>query len=157
ATSIIRNVLTEGADKTEKLFPSASLSSEWLAAFTDYSRVHYGIFIALIAAIIMWFIMDNTTIGYEIKAVGYNPQAAKYAVLNVCKNIILAMVIPRAVAGLAGSMEGLGTFERMSIQGGFSNLGYEGIAVALLSAYTAIGVVLSAILFGGLKEGALNM
>lgn len=157
ANSIIRNVLTEGADKTEKIFPSASLSSEWLAAFTDYSRVHYGIFIALIAAIIMWFIMDKTTIGYEIKAVGYNPHASKYAGMNVSKNIILAMVISGAFAGLAGSMEGLGTFERMSIQGGFSNLGFDGIAVALLGANTAIGVVLAAILFGGLKVGALNM
>src|SRR5699024_12746114 len=70
ANSIIRNVLTEGADKTEKIFPSASLSCEWLAAFTDYSRVNYGIFIALIAAIIMWFIMDYTIIGYEMIDVG---------------------------------------------------------------------------------------
>src|SRR5699024_6554195 len=113
--------LTEGADKTEKIFPSASLSSEWLAAFTDYSRVHYGIFIALIAAIIMWFIMDKTTIGYEIKAVGYNPQPSNYEGMNISKNMILAMVVSGAFSGLAGSMGGLGAFERMSIQGRFSH------------------------------------
>src|SRR5699024_11750663 len=66
ANSIIRNVLTEGADKTEKIFRSASLSSEWLAAFTDYSRVHYGIFIALIAAVILWFIIVSRMIGEYI-------------------------------------------------------------------------------------------
>lgn len=157
ANSIIRNVLTDSADKTEKVFSTASLSSDWLAAFTDYSRVHYGIFIALFAAVIMWFIIDKTTIGYEIKSVGYNPHASEYAGMSVSKNIILAMVISGAFAGLAGSMEGLGTFENMSLQGGFSNLGFDGIAVALLGANTAIGVVLAALLFGGLKVGALNM
>src|SRR5699024_2280933 len=105
----------------------------------------------------MWFIMDKTTIGYEIKAVGYNPHASKYAGMNVSKNIILAMVISGAFAGLAGAMEGLGTLERMSFQGGVSNLGFDGIAVALFGANTATGVVLAAILFGGLKVGALNM
>src|SRR5699024_3791405 len=116
-----------------------------------------GNVIVLIAVIIMWFIMDKTNIGYEIKAVGYNPYAFKYAGMNVSKNIILAMVISGAFAGLAGSMEGLGTFERMWIQGGFSNLGFDGIAVGLLGANTAIGIVLATILFGGLKVGALNM
>src|SRR5699024_8048912 len=105
----------------------------------------------------MWFIMEKTTIGYEIKSVGFNQHASRYAGMSVSKNIILAMLISGAFAGLAGSMEGLGTFERMSIQGGFSNLGFDGIAVALLGANTAIGVVLAALLFGVLKVGALNM
>src|SRR5699024_6474598 len=134
ANSIILNVLTGGADKTEKIFPSSTLSFVLLETFTEYFTGLYGIFIVLIASIIMWFIMDKTIIGYEIKAVGYNPHASKYAGMNVSKNIILAMVISGAFAGLAGSMEGLGTFERMSIQGGFSNLGFDGIAVALLGA-----------------------
>lgn len=157
ANSIIRNVLTESADKTEKIAQSASLSSQWLSALTDYSRVHYGILIALFAAFVMWFIMDKTTLGYEIRSVGYNRYSSEYAGMNVNKNIILAMVISGFFGGLAGSMEGLGTFGNMSIQGGFSNLGFDGIAVALLGANTAIGVILAAILFGVLKVGALNM
>ncbi len=157
ANSIIRNVLTEQADKTEKIAPTASLSSEWLATLTMYSRVHHGILIALLAALIMWFIINKTTIGYEIRAVGLNQNASRYAGMNVSKNIIFAMVISGAFAGLAGSMEGLGTFGNMSIQGGFSGLGFDGIAVALLGANTAIGVILAAILFGVLKVGALNM
>ncbi len=157
ANSIIRNVLTEQADKTEKIAATASLSSEWLATFTSFSRMHYGILIALFAALIMWFIIDKTTIGYEIRAVGFNKHASQYAGMNVSKNIILAMVISGAFAGLAGSMEGLGTFGNMSIQAGFTNLGFDGIAVALLGANTAIGVILAAILFGALKVGALNM
>lgn len=156
ANSIIRNVLTDNADKTEKIAPTASLASTWLRELT-FSRIHYGIIIALIAAFIMWFIIDRTTLGYEIRSVGYNPHASKYAGMSVNKNIILAMVISGGFAGLAGSMEGLGTFGNMSIQSGFSNLGFDGIAVALLGANTAIGVILAAILFGVLKVGALNM
>ncbi|MGM8211696.1 ABC transporter permease [Virgibacillus sp. W0430] len=157
ANSIVRNVLTERSDKTEAIAPTASLASEWLQTLTYYSRVHYGILIALLAAALMWFIIDRTTIGYEIRAVGYNQHASRYAGMNVNKNIILTMVISGAFAGLAGSMEGLGTFGNMSIQSGFTNLGFDGIAVALLGANTAIGVILAALLFGTLKVGALNM
>lgn len=157
ANSIIRNVLTDHADKTEKINESAMLSSEFLQSLTMYSRVHYGILIAILAAVIMWFIIDKTTIGYEIRAVGYNRHASEYAGMNVSKNIIMAMVISGGFAGLAGSMEGLGTFGNMSVQGGFTNLGFDGIAVALLGANNAIGVILAAILFGSLKVGALNM
>ena len=157
ANSIIRNVLTDHADKTDKIAATASLSSEWLQTITMYSRMHYGILIAIIAAVIMWFIIDKTTIGYEIRAVGFNKHASEYAGMNVNRNIILAMIISGGFAGLAGSMEGLGTFGNMSLQGGFTNLGFDGIAVALLGANNAIGVILAAILFGSLKVGALNM
>lgn len=157
ANAIIRNVLTDQADKTEKIAATASLSSEWIATFTEYSRMHYGILIALMAVVMMWFIIDKTTIGYEIRSVGFNKHASKYAGMNVNKNIILAMLISGGFAGLAGSMEGLGTFGNMSVQAGFTNLGFDGIAVALLGANTAIGVIFAAILFGVLKVGALNM
>lgn len=157
ANAIIRNVITGRADKTEKIASTASLSSEWLQSITFFSRMHYGILIALFAAFIMWFLMERTTIGYELKSVGFNSSASKYAGMNVNKNIILAMIISGAFAGLAGSMEGLGTFENISVQSGFTNLGFDGIAVALLGANTAVGVVFAAILFGALKVGALNM
>src|SRR5699024_1064477 len=96
ANSIIRNVLTERADKTDKIEPTASLSSEWLATLTDFSRAHYGIVIALFAAFIMWYIIEKTTIGYEIRSVGFNRHASEYAGMRVDKNIILAMVISGA-------------------------------------------------------------
>nr|WP_026680954.1 ABC transporter permease [Priestia megaterium] len=157
ANAIIRNVLTNNADKTEMIAPSASLASEWLEGLTYFSRMHYGILIALFAAMIMWFIIERTNIGYELKSVGYNQHASKYAGMSVKRNIVLAMVISGAFAGLAGSMEGLGTYGNMTVSSGFSNIGFDGIAVALLGANSAIGVVLAAFLFGALKVGALNM
>ncbi|WP_099158158.1 ABC transporter permease [Virgibacillus ndiopensis] len=154
---IIRSVLTDNMDSTEIIPPSASLASEWLQGLTFFSRMHYGILIALFAAVVMWFIMQRTTIGYELKAVGFNQHASKYAGMKVSKNIILSMVIAGAFAGLAGAMEGLGTYGSISVMSGFTNLGFDGIAVALLGANTALGVVLAAILFGVLKVGAINM
>ncbi|MBP1968042.1 simple sugar transport system permease protein [Virgibacillus natechei] len=157
SNAIVRTVLSNNEDRTENVAPSASLASDWLQELTYFSRMHYGILIALFAAVIMWFIIERTTIGYELKSVGYNKHASKYAGMSVKRNIILAMVISGAFAGLAGSMEGLGTFQHMTTQSGFTNLGFDGIAVALLGANTALGVVLAALLFGALKVGALNM
>ncbi|PKG23091.1 ABC transporter permease [Niallia nealsonii] len=154
---MIRNVITDKADRTENVFPSATLRSDFLASITDHSRLHWGILIALLCVFIMWFILEKTTKGYELKAVGFSQQASQYAGMNVNRNIILSMVISGIFAGLAGAMEGLGTFEYASIKGGFTGVGFDGIAVALLGANGPIGIVLASILFGFLKVGALNM
>lgn len=154
---LINDILTDKKDRTERIADSASLSSPFLQSLTDYSRLHWGIVIAIICIIIMWFILEKTKMGFELKAVGFNQHASEYAGMSVNKNIILSMVISGVFAGLAGVMEGLGTFGYAAIKGGFTGMGFDGIAVALLGANTAIGVALAAILFGGLKAGALNM
>ncbi|WP_088005979.1 ABC transporter permease [Indiicoccus explosivorum] len=150
-------VVTGGSERTERIFPSASLRSPFLEALTDYSRLHYGIIVALIMVVVMWFILDKTTTGFELKSVGFNQHASQYAGMKVDRNIILAMVISGAFAGIGGAMEALGTFEYVSSKGGFTGIGFDGIAVALLGMNTPIGVVLGATLFGSLKYGALNM
>lgn len=154
---IIRNVLSENGDKTEVVKESATLRSEWFQELTDFSRLHWGIFIAIACCFIMWFLLEKTTRGYELRSVGFNQHAAHYAGMNVNRNIILSMVISGAFAGLAGSMEGLGTFGYAAVKGGFTGVGFTGIAVALLGANTALGVFFAAILFGILEVGALNM
>lgn len=154
---IIRTVLSERSDRTESIAESASLRSPFFESLTDYSRMHWGILIAIICVIIMWFILEKTTRGFELKAVGFNQHASDYAGMNVKRNIILSMVISGAFAGLAGAMEGLGTFGYAAVKGGFTGVGFDGIAVALLGANSPIGIVLAAILFGSLKVGALNM
>lgn len=154
---LIRNVLTDKADRTETIPPSASLRSDFLASITDYSRLHWGILIAIGCVILMWVILEKTVKGYELKSVGFNQNASQYAGMNVNRNIILSMVISGAFAGLAGAMEGLGTFEYVSNKGGFTGVGFDGIAVALLGANGPVGILLAACLFGFLKVGALNM
>ncbi|ADC50031.1 ABC-type uncharacterized transport system, permease component [Alkalihalophilus pseudofirmus OF4] len=157
ANAIIRSYLLVPGERTESINQSASLSSPFLQSLTDFSRLHWGFVVAILACVIMWFILWRTTKGYELRAVGLNQHASQYAGMNVQRNIILSMLISGGFAGVAGAMEGLGTYGYMSILSGFSGLGFDGIAVALLGANTAIGVVLASFLFGGLKIGALNM
>lgn len=102
---LIRNVLTDKADRTENIAPTASLRSGFLESLTDYSRMHWGILIAVGCAILMWIILEKTVKGYELKSVGFNQNASQYAGMNVNRNIILSMVISGAFAGLAGAME----------------------------------------------------
>ncbi|MCF6410631.1 ABC transporter permease [Alkalihalobacillus sp. EGI L200015] len=155
--SIIRNHLLAPGERTEDIQSSASLSSLFLQEITDFSRLHYGILFAILAAVLMWYLLWKTTTGYELRAVGFNQHASNYAGINVQKNIILSMCISGGFAGVAGAMEGLGTYQYMTINAAFSGVGFDGIAVALLGANSAIGIILAAGLFGGLKIGALNM
>ncbi|MEK3935019.1 ABC transporter permease [Sporosarcina sp. FSL W7-1349] len=146
-----------GSYKTEKIHPSASLRSDFLRNLTDFSTLHYGILVALAMVFVMWLILEKTKTGFELKSVGFNEHASQYAGMSVNKNIILSMVISGAFAGLAGSMEALGTFGNMVQLGGFTGIGFDGIAVALLGANTPLGVIFGASLFGALKYGAGNM
>ncbi|MCM3704133.1 MULTISPECIES: ABC transporter permease [Cytobacillus] len=154
---IIRTVLSEKSDRSEMIAESASLRSPFLEGLTDYSRLHWGILIALACVFIMWFLLEKTSKGYELRAVGFNQHASEYAGMSVSRNIILSMVISGAFAGLAGAMEALGTFGYAAIKGGFTGVGFDGIAVALLGGNGPIGIIFAALLFGSLKVGALNM
>ncbi|MBN8207504.1 ABC transporter permease [Bacillus sp. NTK071] len=155
--AIIRTYLLAPGERTDQINQSASLQSSFLQTITDFSRLHYGFVVAIIGAIIMWFLLWKTTTGYELRSVGFNKYASEYAGINVQRNIILSMVISGAFAGAAGAMEGLGTYGYMTVMADFTGVGFDGIAVALLGANSAFGVVLASALFGGLKIGALNM
>lgn len=146
-----------GKDVSDKVHETASLRIPAWEEATMYSRMHAGIIIALIAVIVIWYLLRNTTIGYELKAVGLNRDAAQYAGMNVERNIVLAMVISGFLAGLGGSMEGLGTFEYVSTKSGLTGIGFDGIAVSILGANHPIGIIFGAVLFGALKYGALSM
>lgn len=156
-TNALVRAISDGGDNTGPINPNASLRSDFLANMTDFSRLHYGIIIALVMVLVMYIILDKTTLGFELKAVGLNQHASEYAGMNVNKNIILAMVISGAFAGLGGAMEALGTFGFASVKGGFTGIGFDGIAVALLGANTPLGIIFGATLFGSLKYGATNM
>lgn len=154
--AIIKQI-TDGGYKTETVAETATLRWQWLRDITDNSSMHLGIIVAVLMVLLMWFILEKTTRGYELKAVGFNQNAAEYAGMSVKKNIILAMTISGVFAGLAGAMEALGTYQNVSIKAAMSGIGFDGIAVALLGANTPLGVVFGASLFGSLKYGALNM
>jgi len=120
--------------------------------FPAYNQVNVSFFIAIGVAILAYYILWKTNLGYEIRAVGYNPLAAEYGGISVAKNIVLAMMISGAFAGLVGTNEVMG-FKYRWRQELFTGLGFNGIAVALLGKNHPLGVVLAAILFGILNYG----
>ena len=120
--------------------------------FPSYNQVNISFFIAIGVAVLAYYILWKTNLGYEIRAVGYSPLAAEYGGISVAKNIVLAMVISGAFAGLVGTNEVMGYKYRWR-QELFTGLGFNGIAVALLGKNHPLGVVLAAILFGILNYG----
>ncbi len=122
----------------------------------DGLRVHWGFVFALLVAWLVWWLLNKTTLGFEIRTVGANPDAAKYAGINVKRTIILTMAISGMLAGLAGTIEVTGLNYRHEL--GFSlGYGFDAIAIALLGKSHPLGVVLAAILFAAMRNGATRM
>jgi simple sugar transport system permease protein len=122
----------------------------------DGLRVHWGFVLALLVAVLIWWILQKTTLGFEIRTVGANPDAAKYAGINVQRTIIISMAISGLLAGLAGAIEVTALNYRHEL--GFAvGYGFDAIAIALLGKTNPFGVVLAAILFGAMRNGGTRM
>ncbi len=116
--------------------------------------LHVGFFVALAALVVYWITLNRTTLGYEVRAVGFNPEAARYGGISVARNYVLAMAISGTFAGLAGAIDILGWQFRLNTNDILtSTIGFTGIAVALLGRNTAFGISLSALLFAALLVG----
>lgn len=119
-------------------------------------RIHWGFVLALIVAYLVWWMLNKSTLGFEIRTVGANPDAAKYAGINVKRTIILTMALSGMLAGLAGAIEVTGLNNRHEL--GFSiGYGFDAIAIALLGKSHPLGVVLASILFAAMRNGATRM
>jgi general nucleoside transport system permease protein len=131
---------------------SAKLHVFW--GLPNLQGLHIGFFLAIGMLFVYSLVLNRTTLGYEVRAVGFNPDAARYGGISVARNYFLAMAIAGLFAGLAGAVDILGWQYRITasdVQG--STIGFLGIAVALLGRNTAIGVGLSALLFASLLTG----
>ncbi len=116
--------------------------------------LHIGFFIALAAPVVYWIVLNRTTLGFEVRATGFNPEAARYGGISVKRSYVLAMAISGTFAGLAGAIDILGWQFRLGVLDiQVSSIGFIGIAVALLGRNSAIGVPLAALLFGALLQG----
>ena len=138
--------------ESAKLPEAATLKVEWLSNIFNGSYINLGIILAIFSVIAIWFVLNKTTLGYELKAVGFNKYAAEYAGISVNKKIVLSMMIAGALAGLAGVVQYTGNANCMQI-GVMPSQGFDGIAVALLGANSPFGVLVSAIFFGLLYAG----
>jgi general nucleoside transport system permease protein len=126
----------------------------WL--FEPPYRVHYGVFIALLAVIFVWWLIYKTTIGFEIRTVGQNLRAARYAGMRVNWVLIFTIALAGGLAGLAGAIETLGLNHKFAPEFG-GGVGFDGITVALLGQTHPFGVLLASFLFGAMDAGAARM
>ncbi len=136
--------------------PFIEKSAEFPRFFPEPIRFHAGFFLALAAALFVYWFLFKTTWGFEVRTVGQNPDAARYAGMSITRNIVLTMCLSGALAGLAGANEVLGVNHNLALAFS-SGYGFDGIAIALLGKSHPLGVVLTALLFGTLRSGATRM
>lgn len=126
--------------------------------FVEPTRLHIGLLIAIVMAVLVYIFLWRTTIGYRIRAVGINPAASRYAGINVDRYVVLSMGLSGAFAGMAGAVEILGLhhrmFEPLAVSAGY---GFSGIVAALFGKLHPLGAIPSSILFGGLLVGGDKM
>lgn len=131
-------------------------SAKLFRFFENPIRFHIGFFIALLFAYLVYLLLFKTTWGYTLRTVGANPRAAKYAGMSIVSSTVLAMFLSGGLAGLAGANEVLGVNHNLAVAFS-SGYGFDSIALALLGKSHPAGVVLAAILFGFLRNGAVQM
>ncbi len=136
--------------------PNASLRADFLTTLSDNSSVSVGLFIGIAVLIVVYIILEKTTFGYELKAVGFNKSAAEYAGMKVNRNIVLSMLISGALAGMGGAAYYTGYMDHIKT-GELLSYGFDGIAVSLLGLNSPIGVALSSFFFGYMKNGGSFM
>jgi len=151
----IMNFLLRGLLKEVKgEYPQTDVipKSGWLPSLVPHTRLHWGFVVALLIALLAYIILWRTSLGYKIRIVGFNRDAARYAGINVEKIFVIVFFISGAFAGIAGFTEVNG-MQHMLIEGFNPMIGAEGIGIAILGNAHPLGIVLSALLFGALKVG----
>jgi simple sugar transport system permease protein len=142
----------DGLPITPEVEPSAYLP----ALFPRPMRLHVGFFLALIVAALVYWFLWKTTRGFEIRLVGANPRAARYAGIRITSTVVFTMALSGALAGLTGANQVLGLDHRL-VRAFSTGYGFDSIALALLGNSHPVGVVLASLLFGFLRGGAARM
>lgn len=140
--------------RTDPISPIVDSNAQY-PQFGD-TRLHGGFILSLLAAVFVWWLLNRSTIGFELRAVGANADASRTAGMSVGRAYIIAMVVAGALAGLAGTQQVLGTDLPLT-DGVAASVGFDAITVALLGRGTPLGTVLAGLLFGALNAGGLQM
>lgn len=156
--AIVKTVYDSLKNQTKPVLKSAILPKAGLDKLFNTSNVNIGIFIVILAVVIIYIILQKTTFGYELKACGSNKDASRYAGINEKKSIILSMVIAGALSGLGGGLLYLsGSGKYIHVLDVLAAEGFSGISVALLGMSHPIGIFLSGLFIAHLKVGGFNI
>lgn len=151
----LTDYLADGPWKDEGIVARTPAIAE-SAVIPTWGDIPTGFFIAVLAAVATWYLLFRTTTGYEIRTVGLNSNAAKYAGIKVSYTVVLTMAISGFLAGMGGAIETLGVVGRY--QPGFNaGLGFDGITIALLARTNPLGVIPAALLVGAMQAGSSQM
>ena len=153
---LLTTSLFQAPNRNDPISEAANPSAQFPLLFSDF-RLNIGFILALLAVAFVWWLMYRTTIGFEFRAVGYNPSGGRYAGMSVARVYLLVMAISGALAGLAGANQILGLEPYRGISAFAGNIGFDAIALALLGRSHPIGVLVAALLFGGLRAGGREM
>ncbi len=127
----------------------------WFPLTDEHDRLHIGIFFAIAAAVFVWWLLFKTTLGFEMRTVGANPDAAKYAGVNITRNIVVTMALSGALAGVAGTTEVLGVSICRCLPLFFSSgYGFDSIAISLLAKNNPFAILGASFLFGAMRNGS---
>lgn len=144
-------------NRTDAISRPVDASAQLPRLFDDPLRAHGGILLAVLATWAVAWLLNRSTLGFELRAVGANPDAARTAGISVTRTYVLVMVFAGALAGLGGSQMVLGTTAAALTPLVIAQIGFDGILVALLGRVKPWGVALAALLFGALQAGGNRM
>ena len=147
------------AEATKNISDNASLlfSKDFIKSMGLAPTANWGFLVAIVVTLIVWFVIEKTTLGYELKAVGANKFAAEYGGINVNRSILTALAISGALAGLAGALQLMGMGKRISIFSSQEGFGFAGIVVALIGCSNPFGVLVAGIFYGALMYGGSKL
>lgn len=147
-----------GGEATKDIAKSAMLTVPLgIVQATGCASANWGIIFAIVAAMIIWFIINKTTLGYRLRAVGYNKHAAQYGGIDSDKAVMTAMAISGALSGIGGAVQLMGMSGRISQFAGQEGFGFEGITVALIGSSNPIGCVFAGLFYGAMKYGGTKL
>ena len=147
------------AEATKNIADNASLlfSKDFIKSAGLCPTANWGILMAIAAMLLVWFIIEKTTLGYELKAVGYNKFAAEYGGISVNRSILTALALSGALAGRAGALQVMGMGKRISIFTSHEGFGFAGIVVALIGVSNPFGVFVAGLFYGALMYGGSKL
>ena len=146
------------SEASVSIHDSASIGIDWLTELVGpATKVNWGIIISIVLVLIIAFILFKTTLGFELRGVGYNKFGAEYGGINVNSSILKSMAIAGLLAGIAGAIQVMGVSGNVTILAAQEGYGFDGIAVALIANSNPIGVIFSGLLFGAFKYGGTKM
>ena len=151
-------IKAEGKEASKDILDSASmLFPDSIRSTLGCSSANWGILLAIVLAIVMYVIIEKTTLGYKLKAVGFNKDAARFAGINADASVLTALGISGALSALGGAVLVLGMGGRLAQFAGQEGYGFEGITVALIGSSSPLGCIFSAIFYGAMKYGGSKL